>query len=227
MPLDAVIDTDRLERTLEEQYASALTLMEQPRLIPSTDDGVVIWDVRDGRSGFRIARDVTTQGMRERIAALDPAPVLLAVERVDPPYTLADARATLPLVERAIARAPLTLAHGASRWTVDAVTLAGLITLHEGPTPGIDRGAVDAYLATLASSIERSSENARFTFDATTKRVREFRPARTGTRIDREQLEEWARTHNHASLFWGYLCPDNEARGVVKGTTYIIREVEE
>ncbi|MBI4142709.1 VanW family protein, partial [Candidatus Uhrbacteria bacterium] len=188
VPLHATIDTERLERTLEEQYASSLALMEEPRLVAIAEDGAIRWDVREGRSGFRIAREATTSAIRARIAALDPAPVVLAVERVDPSTTVVDARAALPAVERAIARAPLTLTHGGSRWTVDATTLAGWMTLRDGTTPGIDRAAVDAYLTTIAGGIERSSENARFTFDAATKRVREFRPARTGQRIDRDDL---------------------------------------
>jgi len=188
IPITATVDRARLEEALVENLRGDLPAMRPPRLQPVTRDGVVAWTVIGGQPGRRIDIAAVAAETERRIAELDPAPILVPTIEAAPPYTAAELETALPNVTAALGRAPITLTHDEQRWTVEPATLAGWFTFGDRPEPTLDRDAIDAFLTPIARDIERPAENARLSINPTTKRVREFRAAHTGTRIDRDAL---------------------------------------
>lgn len=188
VPITASVDRKRLEEALAENLSRDLPAMRPPRVEPVVTDGVVSWNVVAGQSGRRIDIAAVAAETEQRIAALDPAPVLVPTIEAAPPYTTEEVIAALPRIEAALGRAPLTLTHGEQRWTAEATTLAGWFTFGDRPEPVLDRNAINAFLTPIAKDIERQAENARLSINPTTKRVREFRSAREGVRIERDAL---------------------------------------
>ena len=197
VPITATVDRARLESALTENLRGKLAAMQPPRLQAVVTNGTVSWTIIDGRQGQRIDIAAVTTATEQRIAGLDPAPVVVPMANAAPPYTKADVEAALPLIALALQRAPIALTHDAQRWTIERTTLAGWIVLGDRPEPLLDRAAIDAFLVPIAKDIERPAEDARLSIDPTTKRVREFRAAHDGTRIDRDALA----TALHAAVF--------------------------
>lgn len=188
IPITASVDRKRLEEALTENLSKELSAMRPPRVEPVVTDSVVSWNVVAGQSGRRIDIAAVAAETEQRIAALDPAPVLVPTVEAAPPYTTEEVIAALSRIEAALGRAPLTLTHGEQRWAVEPATLAGWFTFGDRPEPVLDHNAIDAFLAPIAKDIERPAENARLSINPTTKRVRGFQSAREGVRIEREEL---------------------------------------
>lgn len=187
VPLAATVDTERLERVLAENYRTQLIPMELPHPRPVSSVGGVAWVVTEGRPGQRLA-PTFTDTVSVRIASLESAPITLFTETIAPSYVKADVEAVLPELNAAIARAPLTFSYGERRWVVDAAGAAQWLTLDGNRQPIVARAEIDEFVDSIAPTVERPEEDARFAIDPTTKRVREFRAPREGLRINREAL---------------------------------------
>ncbi|MDO8599717.1 MAG: peptidoglycan binding domain-containing protein, partial [bacterium] len=197
VPLRVTIAEDQLEQALVENLSSNLHTMQPPRLIANKRDGVVTWTVHEGRAGRTLDPATIAAATAMRIATLDPAAIPVATTIAEPPYTKADVEAALPALDAALQRAPLTLTHSNDRWVVTAETLATWLTFQDGPAPTINAATVNEFLVPIAKAVEQPAESARLTINANTKRVREFRAAREGVRIDRALLA----TALHESVF--------------------------
>lgn len=188
IPLHAMVAADRLEQALAANLGDRLVPMEPPRLRAAMRDNAVVWEVTDGRAGRGVDTASIAAATASRIAALDPAAILVTTSVQSPPYTRADVESVLPALDTAVRRAPITLTYGEQRWQVDQNALATWFTLQDGLTPALQRDAIDTFLTPIAETIERPAENARLSIHPTTKRVREFRRPQEGIRIDRDTL---------------------------------------
>ena len=195
VPLEATVASDQLSAALAENLGGALERMDPPRIAAVVRDGEVSWEITEGHPGRALDGASIAAATALRIASLDPAAIPITTVVQEPPYAKADVAAVLPALDAALARAPLTLvlpsdAGGAAdrRWQVDRATLATWFTVLPGPTPGLDRDAIEAFLAPIAASVERTAVEPRLVMDPASKRVREFRAAREGVRMDRTAL---------------------------------------
>ncbi|MDO8425719.1 MAG: VanW family protein [bacterium] len=187
VPIETTIYRDQLLAALGENYTSALSPMELPSVTSQVaPDGAVTWTVAPGRAGRELDADAAMAATQQRIALLDPAPVVLTVQETQPPYTTEALAAVLPELDTALARTPLTVTHDAARWTIDRAALAPWLAVDDTGRPTLNQDAVARWIGiAVAPTVERPARDAALTFHPTTKRVTAFTPSREGIGINR------------------------------------------
>ena len=147
-----------------------------------------------GRIGHRLNVDKTMSALVVQLQSFKDGQVPLVVEE-QPPFIL-DA---VPLADslRQVLSAPVTLSIPNSQtgapgpWTIDPPQLAGMLSIQKALSGSqwqyqlfVDTQPIQQYLDQIAAQVNRSPQNARFTFNDTTRQLDLIQPSVAGRILD-------------------------------------------
>ena len=172
------------EKLLEDRIASIAAELGVPPIPPSLevldkpDSNGLRVQVHEGESGHRLQVDVLRKMITDRLLSVSDEPIVLPVETVVVDISPEDVKATSQRTEKLVKR-KLSLVTDEQNWSVSGQDLINLVSFKGG----FDVEKISSYVDSLATSIDRAPQNAAFQY--VDGKVREFRPAKDGLRLQR------------------------------------------
>lgn len=185
VPLDADFDAVAFRAALEKAFDGKIDPSVDARLdIAVTTDGTTVKVIPD-QDGLRIDFEAVADITRERIDSLDSSPVEIKVRKGAARISAKAVEPFVPAVERALRRAPLTVAVKGDSWSVSKQLVADWIhmTDMDGPLrPAIDRAKAEEFISARGANYAEPAMDA--VFEMKDGKVTKFVPSRNGEQLD-------------------------------------------